>query len=266
MIVRRVLFGMALLLLAGLVNAQTMYVTDRILLGVHQSPQEDSVLLESVVSGTEVEVTGTQVAFSKIKLPDGTEGWVSSAFLKQEKPAVAEVDELYKKYQEASKTLEQLNEQISKKDRELQVRRDELSNAKTTIRELKKQKATGGPTNVVDESELQEAEEKIKLLSQQLAEAKAARQAAEQEVKQVDDDVDLAVLQRENANLRARIESAQANLAGETVPSPEQLAAIRPEFPVWYWGLLFLVMILGVIGGLLWMDYKHRMRHGGFRI
>jgi DNA repair exonuclease SbcCD ATPase subunit len=212
-----------------------------------------------------VEVLATQGAFSKVKLINGTEGWVSSSFLKTEKPAVAELDEMYKKYEETNKSLKQINEELSKKERELQVRRDELSNAKTTIRELKKQKAASGNTQVVDESELEEAQQKIKTLTQQLAEASAAQQKAEHEVEEVDD-TNVVELKRENANLRARIESAQANLAGDTVPSPEQLAAIRPEFPLWYWGLLLLVLIVGVIGGLVWMDYKHRMRHGGFRI
>ena len=265
MIVRRVLLVMTWIVLSKIVSAETLYVTDRILLGVHQEAQEDSVLVKSIVSGTAVEVVGNQGAFSKVKLKDGTEGWVSTGFLKQEKPAVAEVDELYKKYEQSSKSLKLVNEELSKKERELQVRRDELSNAKTSIKELKKRMAAGGTTTVVDDTQLQEAQQKIDALTKQLAEATAAKKDAEATMQSADN-TDVVALQLENQNLRARIESAQANLNGDTVPTPEQLAAIRPEFPIWYWGLLILMLIVGTIGGLLWMDYKNRMKHGGFRI
>lgn len=263
--VRRVLLGMVCLLLSNFASAETLYVTDRILLGVHQEAQEDSVLVKSIVSGTAVDVIGSQGAFSKVKLLDGTEGWVSTGFLKQEKPAVSEMDELYKKYEESSKSLKLVNEELSKKERELQVRRDELSNAKTSIKELKKRMAANGTAPAVDETQLQEAQQKIDALSKQLAEATAAKQAAEATL-QSSGNTDVAALQQENQNLRARIESAQANLNGDTVPTPEQLAAIRPDFPLWYWGLLVLMLVVGTIGGLLWMDYKNRMKHGGFRI
>lgn len=265
MILRRALLAILFAVLSNIASAETLYVTDRILLGIHQEPQEDSVLVKSIVSGTAVEVTATQGVFSKVRLQDGTEGWVSSGFLKQEKPVVAEVDELYKKYEESSKSLKTISEELSKKERELQVRRDELSNARTSIKDLKKRMAAGGSVNEVDETELLEAQEKIATLTKQLEELQVAKDLAEQAAEKTDT-TDIAALQGENQNLRARIESAVANLNGNTVPTPEQLAAIRPEFPIWYWGLLLLVFIVGLIGGLLWMDYKNRMRHGGFRI
>jgi len=265
MIDRHVLIGIVLVVFSSVVNAETMYVTDRILLGVHQEPQEDSVLVKSIVSGTKVELLSAQGVFTKVRLIDGVEGWVSSGFLKQEKPAVAEVDELYKKYEESSKSLKLVNEQLSKKERELQIRRDQLSNANTAIKELKKKMAAGEKIPVVDNSQLEEAQKKVETLTQQLAEMSAAQKTAEATMQNADS-VNIADLQKENNNLLARIESAKANLNGDTVPSAEQLAAIRPEFPVWYWGLLLLVLIIGAIGGLLWMDYKNRMKHGGFRI
>lgn len=254
-----------LLMLTGVAGAETLYVTDRILLGVHQEPQEESLLIKSIVSGTAVEVIEKGEAFIKVKLLDGTEGWVSSGYLKKEKPAIAEMDKLYKKYEEASAALKTVNDQLGKRERELQVRRDELSNAKTTIKDLKKQIAQGGGAPVVDTEQLAEAQKKIDQLSQQLAEATAAKEAAEQTM-QDSGDVDVISLQQENTNLRARIRSAVANLNGETVPTPEQLAAIRPDFPFWYWLLVFVVLIVGVIGGILWMDYRNRLRHGGFRV
>ncbi len=265
MIDRRVLMGMLLILLSGVASAETMYVTDRILLGVHEEPQEESVLVKSIVSGTTVEVTASQGAFSKVKLSDGTQGWVSSGFLKKEKPAVAEVDELYKKNENSNNSLKLVNAELTKKERELQVRRDELSNANTTIKEMKKKLAAGGTVPVIDDIKFQEMQKKIVVLTKQLAEMTVAKQAADKTM-QTMGNTNVEALQRKNNDLLARIESAKANLNGDTVPTPEQLAAIRPDFPLWYWGLLLLVFIFGLIGGLQWMDYMNRVRHGGFRI
>lgn len=265
MIYRRVLLGIVFVFMSSAASAEAMYVTDRILLGVHQEPQEDSVLVKSIVSGTKIEVLGEQGEFTKIKLSDGVQGWVSTGFLKKEKPAVAEVDELYKKYEESRNSLKLVSEQLTKKERELQVRRDQLSNANTAIKELKKQLAAGGKAPVVDDSKFKEAQQKVEALTKQLADMTTARKTAEAAMENTGN-INIADLQKENNNLLARIESAKANLSGETVPSAEQLAAIRPEFPIWYWGLLLLVFIIGTIGGLLWMDYKNRMKHGGFRI
>ncbi len=262
---RRVLLGLILIFISNIVGAETMYVTDRILLGVHEQPQEDSILLKSIVSGTSVDVISTQGTFSKIKLPDGTQGWVTSGFLKQEQPAVAELDAMHKKYDESAKTVKQLNDEINKKERELQIRRDELSNATTTIKELKKQMAASGKTPAVDETKFNQAEKKIATLTKQLADMTAAKAAAEKTMQGMGN-TDIETLQKQNNDLKARIASAQANLNGDTVPTPEQLAAIRPDFPIWYWGLILLVFILGLIVGLQWMDHRNRMRHGGFRI
>lgn len=262
---RRVLLGVILIFLGNIASAETMYVTDRILLGVHEAPQEDSVLLKSIVSGTAVDVVSSQGTFSKIKLPDGTEGWVTSGFLKQEQPAVAALDAMHKKYDESTKSLKELNDELKKKERELQIRRDELSNATTTIKEMKKQMAAKGTLPAVDETKYKQAEDKIATLTKQLAEMTAAKEAAEKTMKGMGS-TDIKTLQEENNDLQARIASAKANLNGDTVPTPEQLAAIRPDFPVWYWGLILLVFVIGLIVGLQWMDHRNRMRHGGFRI
>ena len=80
------------------------------------------------------------------------------------------------------------------------------------------------------------------------------------------DSTDIQKIQTENKNLQVRIEAALANLKGEQVPTPEELAAIRPHFPFWYWLLLIALLIVGITAGFAWFDYRHRSKHGGFRI
>ncbi|MDH5446847.1 MAG: TIGR04211 family SH3 domain-containing protein [Gammaproteobacteria bacterium] len=239
--------------------ADTRFVTDRIMLGVHQDADANSTLLTSIPSGTAVDVTGTDGDFSKIRLSNGTEGWVLSSYLLNDKPAVAELDDLSAKYQEA-------NEQARKYEKQAQLWRDEVSNKKDQIKELRK--AAGG-----------ESFEALERLEKELAKEKEKMVKLEEKLKTSEDELDrlrslsqedvvakLQLIEGQNHNLNVRIQAALANLEGKTVPTPEELAAIRPDFPVWYSLLLVLMIILGIAGGIGWMDYQNRRRHGGFRL
>ena len=66
--------------------------------------------------------------------------------------------------------------------------------------------------------------------------------------------------------LKSRIELASASLTGKDIPDAVEMALKKPAIPGWYWGVLVLVLILGLVAGLLLMDYRYRKRHGGFRI
>lgn len=246
--------------------AETNYVTDRILLGVHQQANETSPIIESINSGTAVTVIQREDSFVKIKLASGKEGWVVASFLKKEKPATAELDSVYAKLQKAQETSKTLSENLAKKEREIQVRRDEISNAKTTIKSLRKalnEAGTEQPATVVADNS--EAEAKIKTLEEKIAQlekqkTELADQSGDTAV------IELAKLQDQNKEFQVRIEAALANLKGETVPSAAELAAIRPSFPFWYWLLLIAMLVIGAVGGIFWIDLHHRRKHGGFRL
>ncbi len=249
-------------------QAETMYVTDRILLGVHQQPNENSPIVATIPSGTALTVIQRQDSFSRIRLADGKEGWVSASYLKKEKPATAELDTVYAKLQKEQESSKKLAADLGKKERDLQLLRDELSNAKTTIKDLKSKAsnttAAPAPPPANDE-ELKKANETIAQLETKISELET--QVAEQPEQEAQPEVaNLQKLELENRALQGRIEAALANLQGETVPSAEELAAIRPSFPVWYWLLLIALLIIGVGGGFFLFDYLHRQKHGGFRI
>ncbi len=247
-----------------------MYVTDRVLLGVHENPSEESPLMDSVSSGTEVEILDESDAFKLVRLPNETEGWVSAGYLVAQKPATAQLDSLRKQLALLQAKLKSNEEALSKTKRELQVRSDQLSNARTTIKDLKKKAKTGNKAPAVDTKmaeELAAANQEIVTLKKQLAEKpkappvapaatdKEAAQSAEQ----------MQALQAEAAQLKQRIELALASLQGET-PVVGNPANQPPSTPMWYWALLLMVLILGIIGGVVGMDFRFRKRHGGFRV
>ena len=246
--------------------AEKRYVTDRVLLGIHTEADEKSTLIKSVPSGTELEVLETAEGFIKIKLDDGTEGWVSSGFVMKETPATRRYDILSHQYEQTTQELDKLKVDFEKNKRELQVRRDQVSNATTTIRELKKRK--GGTAVVADP----ETEIKLAAALQEVEALKVKITALEKkpepkvniDEKQIFNE--LKQVKDQNEAMKNRIDVALAHLKGERIPTAEELASLRPQFPAWYWSLLAIILLIGVIAGYFIMDYRFRRRHGGFRI
>jgi len=253
------------LFLSNYALAEKRYVTDRILLGIHAAADEKSTLIKSVPSGTELEVIDTTEGFIQVKLDDGTEGWVSEGFVMKETPATRRYDVLSHQYEQTTIELDKLKVEYAKKDRELQVRRDQVSNATTTIRELKKRK---GSTTIVDpelENKLTAAQTEIEQLKLKIKELEETpKPKVDIDEKQIFSE--LKDVKDKNDVLEKRIDVALAHLNGKRIPTAEELASIRPQFPTWYWTLLAIVLLVGVIAGYFIMDYRFRRRHGGFRI
>ena len=246
----------------------TVYVTDRILLGVHQQPSENSPIITSLPSGSSLTLIQRQDSFAKVRLADGKEGWVSESYLKTDKPATAELDVALAKLQKEQEANQKLSDDLNKAEREMQVRRDELSNASTTIKDLqKKLKAANNsqPSAEVDTEALDKANATIEEMKKVIAQLETEKTVEASEPVE-NDPSDVQKIQSQNKNLQARIEAALANLKGEQVPSPEEMAAIRPHFPFWYWLLLIALFVVGLAAGFSWFDYRHRRKHGGFRI
>ena len=270
-----VMFLWLLLLGMNVTHAETLYVTDRILLGLHSEANEESPLLDSVPSGTAVQVLETSSDFKKVRLPNGTSGWVSSGYLVNTKPATAQVDELNAREAKLQAELKSVKQELDKKERDLQLQRDELSNARTSIQELKKKAVNASPTiDTKMAEELAAANEEIEKLKQILAQAETDIQSAppeptspaERQQSGPDLNERLEQIEADNAALRGRIEMAMAHLNGEDIPTAEELALLRPRLPSWIWGVLVLMIIIGVGLGVSWMDYRQRRRHGGFRV
>ena len=255
-------------LFVSISQAETLYVTDRILLGIHQQANENSPIIKTIPSGTAITVIQRSDNFIQIKLPDGTEGWVSKNYLNKEKPATAKLDVVNAKLTTAQQRNKKLADDLASKEREIQVRRDELSNAKSSLKDLKSALKETGNTPaapISNPEDLDKAQATIKTLEEKITQL-------EQEKTEVastsgsDAVIELEKMQNQNKQFRVRIEAALANLKGETVPSAEELAAIRPSFPLWYWLLLVALLIAGVAGGVIGMDIFHRKKHGGFRL
>jgi hypothetical protein len=88
------LAALFLALLAIKSMAATAYVSDELVLGVYAEENSQGQRLATLHSGTQVETLSQNGEFTHVRLSDGTTGWVKSAFLTTNEPAVVRVKRL----------------------------------------------------------------------------------------------------------------------------------------------------------------------------
>lgn len=94
-------------LLAAAAGAQeTAYVTDMLQLGLHRAEDTSDSPFRNLASGTALTVLEREPNYARVRTSDGAEGWVRSAFLVSEKPAMLRVAEVEATAAELERELE----------------------------------------------------------------------------------------------------------------------------------------------------------------
>ena len=75
------------------VRAETGYVTDVLSLGLHRAEDTSDAPFRTLRSGDAFEILERDGYYARVRLPDGTTGYVKANFIVTEKPARAIVDE-----------------------------------------------------------------------------------------------------------------------------------------------------------------------------
>lgn len=253
--------------------AETVYVTDKLLVGVHADKTVDSPILKVFPTGTVFEVLKRDGDFAQVKGPGGITGWVDANYITTDQPAAAVVQ-----------MLETQNRQL--------VENVKTAEAKATDLEAKLKAApvAGGankPANDQqidklrkDNDDLQKAlnAERGKIADLQLQINKLKSQPPP--TGNGGDKTALDRLQLENEELRQALKSARAqaseaseNSAGNAAGDVSSLfsSAMGPLLALGgspkVWGIVLLVLLLGSFGGgVYFTDYLQRKRHGGFRL
>jgi uncharacterized protein YgiM (DUF1202 family) len=76
-----------------LAQAETMYVSDELVLGVY-SDKAQSARVTTLKSGASLEVLARDGEYVQVRLGDAREGWVKASYLTQREPAAARVKKL----------------------------------------------------------------------------------------------------------------------------------------------------------------------------
>ncbi len=129
--------------LPGVLAAQTAYVTDELRLNVYASPDFSGSAIRTLVSGDAFEVLLRERLATQIRLADGTEGYVRSAYIVDEKPARlivaetrAEVERLTAELAETRAAFEDPAAEIDSLNQRIRVLEEDVATRDASVEEL----------------------------------------------------------------------------------------------------------------------------------
>jgi len=138
-----------LALLPMLAAAETGYVTDRLVLGLHQAEDTSDRASRSLESGQEFEVLSRDRLYAHIQLPDGTQGYVKAAYIVYDKPAKlivsetqAEVDRLTGELESARQAFADPAATIDRLEADAAALQGDLDSTRSRVAELEKDNAS----------------------------------------------------------------------------------------------------------------------------
>ena len=236
-----------MLLLGSAAVAETAYISAEVEIGLHEAPSAHSAILELLPEGTAVEVLERDGEAAKVRLDDGREGWIASAYLSAQASAPEELAELRGRLPELEAALER--EQAARREAE-----ERSAAAEEELAALRERP----PAEETDADEEEEEEEsQIQADFQRLGDENAR---LEQQV---------AELAAELEEKQAQIEESRS-VAASGAASGQDEPAMRPpgffERSLWHWLLIAFALLFCFGFGAFIVDWLMRRRHGGYRI
>lgn len=111
---RALIVLLAAFALPAVVHGQdTLYVTDKLLLGLYPKPEAAGNALATLVSGTPLQAIERGKYYTRVRTADGTEGWVKSAYLVTDKPPRLMLDELQAEKDALAQQLERARQRLA---------------------------------------------------------------------------------------------------------------------------------------------------------
>jgi hypothetical protein len=132
------LIALSLTLLTARVTAATAYVSDELVLGVYSEQNNQGQRLTTLHSGASVDTLAVNGDFTQVRLNDGTIGWVKSAYLTTQVPAVVRIKQLQDELDRSRATTPALAEAAARSEleqlkRELADKQSELMAANAAL-------------------------------------------------------------------------------------------------------------------------------------
>jgi uncharacterized protein YgiM (DUF1202 family) len=86
--------AVALLAVCATARAETLYVAERMLVGLHAAAADESPVVKTVESGKPLEVLQRQDSYVQVRDPQGTEGWIEARYLTPDPPVRVQLAKL----------------------------------------------------------------------------------------------------------------------------------------------------------------------------
>lgn len=234
------LIAVLLMLLTGSLSAA--HITDKLVVGLFEKPDIEADPIRLIDSGTALDVLSRKNGLLKVRLHDSTVGWVESGYVTDDKPATALLLEAKAEIRQLKNRLAEVGEQQSTDDS------PKTANM-PTVREA------------IVVQELDKAEKRIAELESSLEKVKA-QEVAQDRLQQLQLAVDHAykALSGTATQSSTQVEVAQNQLQSLSVDSLVDIKGI----PSWIFLVLpIITLLLGFVGGWVYLDQRLRQRYGG---
>jgi len=113
-------------LVAGVSFAETIYVGDRLIVGIREIPENSAPSIGSLKSDDAVELLEEGDVFFKVRLDDGTEGYIKKQYLTKNRPKALIIADLEKQLARQKQAVADLKASMSGSQSELQEKQTEL--------------------------------------------------------------------------------------------------------------------------------------------
>jgi SH3 domain protein len=164
--------------------AQTRYVSDELVITFRTGPGSQFAITRNLTSGARVEVLEAQSdpeGFSRVRLQDGTEGWVLTRYLQSEPTATQQLTAAKRSLEEASQRADQLEQRVKDLEAELGTKSQALAESETKVGDLNSDLADIRSKSA---SAIETSEENAEL-KKRLAELSSASDATRMELDQL---------------------------------------------------------------------------------
>ncbi len=227
-------------------RAETVYITDSLMVGLHEEKSIDSAILKVLPTGTALEVVSRDNDFVNVRDPKGVTGWVSNNYLISNNPDLNQGSDAgaaqAKRIKELEAELHTIRMQMTKPDQWHVIDPDATaklkSDNKKLTQEINSEKLKSGEL----QANLAELRNKI---SQNGSNSKLIN-----EVKQLKETN--AQLQDEIAQLQGTSNTNETGPDSFSMPSPVIFSGIA--------------LLLGLLAGVIFMDWREKRRYGGLRL
>ena len=246
---------MSLMLLPA--HAQTKYVTDRIVLELHETKSSLSPLIEQLPSGAALNVLEKDGAHARVETADGKSGWVEAAYLQNSKPAQLLLEELKIAH-------EQLKNEHQQNLNKLENMESIPQQPKLSDKTLEDAKNVGWMRG-----EMNKARQKTKQLEQQLKSISGTKNNAKTEKADLQNRISELELILKASNIENEENTIEINRLISEAESKAFLKTAGMETQVsllWYLISILIFLGIGAFLGMRFLDAQNRKRHGGFKI
>lgn len=233
--------------------AETQYVIDQLLVGIHAEKNLDSAILKVLPTGSVLEVIERDGELALVEDSEKVRGWVDAAYLTENEPA--------------ARRLKAALDQIKKLEADLTQAREGAVTAAVSSGE-------GNPAAL--ESMMKENTElKAKLSEERLKsgemQSELANLRAEVDSQTTPPDARIVELEREHERLLGVLDNAEEKVAelsarASLSSTSELVPLVLKEYAMIVAVIVLLLLIVGFGGGIYLVDLLNRRRHGGFRV